>query len=170
MEHDGEAYWTGAAGPPDRAPRRRRPSWLLIGGLALAFALALGVGALLGSSLLGTAQAAGGTANGASTSQQIAYSGPSGAFAPQDGFASAPSGPSGQGQCEAYTVSSVSGGTIVAKAADGSTVTIHTTSSTTYTRNGQSASASAVTAGARIHVMGTRNSDGSITATSIDVG
>jgi len=166
MEHDGEVYWVDAVGPPDGGPRRRAPSWLLVGGLALAFALALGVGALLGSSLLGTAQAASPTANGVGTSQ-VAYSGPGGAFAPRNGLASAPSG---QGQCEAYTVSSVSGNTIVAKAADGSTVTIHTTSSTTYTRNGQSASASAVTAGARIHVMGTRNSDGSITATSIDVG
>jgi hypothetical protein len=64
----------------------------------------------------------------------------------------------------------VSGQTIVAKASDGSTVTIHTTASTQYTRGGQSVAASAVTAGSQIHVVGTRNSDGSITATRIDLG
>ena len=32
------------------APRRRGPRWLLIGGLAFAFMLALGVGVLLGTS------------------------------------------------------------------------------------------------------------------------
>jgi hypothetical protein len=46
---------------------------------------------------------------------------------------------------------------------------VHTTSSTTYTQNGQTATASAVKAGVTISVMGTHNSDGSITATSIDI-
>jgi len=63
----------------------------------------------------------------------------------------------------------VSGQTITAKAADGSTVTIHTSSSTKYTKGGQSAAASAVTAGSHILVMGAKNSDGSINATQIDV-
>ncbi|HKW22174.1 MAG TPA: DUF5666 domain-containing protein, partial [Ktedonobacterales bacterium] len=73
------------------------------------------------------------------------------------------------GQCDTYTVSSMSGQTIAAKAADGSTVTIHTSSSTKYTKGGQSASASAVTAGSQIHVQGQQNSDGGINATQIDV-
>jgi hypothetical protein len=86
-------------------------------------------------------------------------------------YASTPSthGPGGQGQCDAYTVTSVGGQTITARTADGSTVTIHTSTSTKYTRGGQAVSASAVTAGSQIHVQGTTNSDGSINATQIDV-
>jgi hypothetical protein len=75
-----------------------------------------------------------------------------------------------QGQCETLTVSSVNGNTIVAKSSNGSSVTIHTTASTTYRQAGKTVTASAITVGARIHVMGTHNSDGSITATSIDIG
>lgn len=132
----------------------------MIGALALAFALALGVGAVVGSSLLGTAQAASLSGGGTAFGQTLA------AGQGTQGRA----GQAGQGQCGTLTVSSVNGQTIVAKAADGSTVTIHTTASTQYTKGGQSATASAVTAGAQIHVDGTRNSDGSITATRIDVG
>ncbi len=75
-----------------------------------------------------------------------------------------------QGQCESLTVSSVSGNTIVAKTASGSSVTIHTTASTRYTQAGKTVAASAITVGTPINVMGTHNSDGSITATSIDIG
>lgn len=64
----------------------------------------------------------------------------------------------------------ISGSTITAKAADGSTVTIHTTPSTQYRQNGQAVAASAVTVGSQISVMGTHNGDGSITATAIDIG
>jgi hypothetical protein len=162
MEDHGEgaAFWQ--APPP--APRRHGRRWLLLGGLALAFALTLGVGAFLGSALgNGQAQAASGV--GQAQAVDFALRGPDRGLAGTP----APGGPGGQGQCVTLTVSSVSGSTITAKAADGSTVTIHTTSSTTYTKNHQSASASAVTVGARISVMGTRNSDGSITATSIDI-
>jgi Domain of unknown function (DUF5666) len=154
--------WVPRDGPP--GPRRSRGlgRWLLIGGLALAFMLTLGVGAFLGSTVFGTAQAAS-LAPGGSNGNAVQY-------AAQLPLASTP-GASGQptGQCDALTVSSVSGQTIVAKAANGSTVTIHTTSSTRYTKDGQAASASAVTVGAQIHVQGSTNSDGSITATSIDV-
>jgi hypothetical protein len=75
-----------------------------------------------------------------------------------------------RGQCESLTVSSVNGNTIVAKTASGSSVTIHTTASTSYTQAGKAAAASAIKAGTRISVMGTHNSDGSITATSIVIG
>ena len=61
-------------------------------------------------------------------------------------------------------------GAIVAKTASGSSVTIHTTASTRYTQAGNTVAASAIKVGTRIHIMGTHNSDGSITATSIDVG
>lgn len=143
-------------------PRWRR--WLLVGGLALAFAFALGVGVLVGPALLRTAQAASNLAGGRAAPYAVMYP------AASTPGARGPGGPGGQGQCVTLTVASVSGQTITAKAADGSMVTIHTTSSTHYTRAGQSATASAVTVGAQIHVMGAHNSDGSITATDIDIG
>ncbi|HKD74435.1 MAG TPA: DUF5666 domain-containing protein [Ktedonobacterales bacterium] len=152
------------AGPPQAPiPRRRGNRWLWLGGLALAFALAVGIGAFFGSQI-----SAAYAANTANTSGGQ-YSG----FGParfSNSNATPASGSATRAQCDALTVSSVSSQTITAKASDGSTVTIHTTASTTYTRSGQSASASAVTAGERIHVTGTHNSDGSITATSIDIG
>lgn len=145
------------------APRFQAPRWLMIGALALVFALTLGIGAALGSTILRTAQAASfGPPGVGSTLSLAATPGTRG----QPGAAGAPGR---QGQCGTLTVSSVSGQTIVAKQADGTTVTIHTTASTQYTQAGQTATASAVTVGAQIHVDGTRNSDGSITATRIDV-
>lgn len=139
--------------PLEAAPRRSR-RWLLPAVLALAFTLTLGVGAFVGATMLKTAQAAG-----------------SGPVYTQFSLASTPrTGPhGGHGQCDAYTVSNVSGQTIAAKAADGSIVTIHTSASTKYTKGDQSSTASAVIAGSRIHVQGEKNSDGSINATQIDV-
>jgi len=152
MEDLGDEASTRLAQPS--APRRHGRRWLLIGGLALAFMLTLGVGALLGSTAgaANSAQAASFATGDANSSQELAVT------------------PGARGQCEALTVSSVNGSTIVAKAPDGSTVTIHTSASTQYTRAGQSVSASAITVGSRIHVTGTHNSDGSITATRIDIG
>jgi hypothetical protein len=140
--------WWGQPPPQYPPPRRAGRRWLLIGGLALAFLLTLGAGVVIGSSLLQTAQAAGNQ--------------PSSGFSLPLAVSTAP--------CGSLTVTGVSGSTITAKAPDGTTVTIHTTSSTAYTRAGASVSASAVTTGSVIHVDGTRNSDGSITATRIDVG
>lgn len=144
--------------PLEAAPRRRR--WLLPAVLALAFVLTLGVGVFTGASLLSNAQAVANSPGGANFVQFSLASTPG---------AQGHGGAGGQGQCDAYTVSSVSGNTITAKAADGSTITIHTTASTKYTKGSQSASASAVTIGSQIHVEGTRNSDGSVTATQIDI-
>lgn len=158
----GVVPWSGSLSLPQPSAARRGRHWLLIGALALAFALTLGVGAFLGSAILPTVQAASPT-----TGSTINFQFP---LASTPGARGSQGGPGAQGQCGVLTVTSVSGGTIVAKASDGSSVTIHTTSSTQYTRNGQSASASAVTVGAQIHVDGSRNSDGSITATRIDVG
>jgi hypothetical protein len=126
-----------------------------MGGLALAFAVALGVGALLGSAI-GTSHAAGFTSGGGNVVQTL-----------NQPLANGPGAP---GHCAVLTVSSVSGNTIVAKAPDGSTVTIHTTASTQFTRNDQAVAASAVTVGSQIRVFGTHDSDGSITATRIDLG
>ena len=85
--------------PLEAAPRRSR-RWLIPAVLALAFALTLGVGAFVGATMLKTAQAAGG-----------------GPVYTQFSLASTPgTGPhGGQGQCDAYTVSSVSGQTILVK-------------------------------------------------------
>jgi hypothetical protein len=143
------------------APHRRGRRWLLIGGLAFGFMLALGVGVLLGTST-GTSQASAITAVSSSSFQSPAVT--------QGGAHYAQPMAGGQGQCETLTVSSVNGNTIVAKSSNGSSVTIHTKASTTYRQAGKTVTASAVTVGARIHVMGTHNSDGSITATSIDIG
>ena len=75
----------------------------------------------------------------------------------------------GHGPKATLTVSSISGQKITAKQQDGTSVTITTTSSTMYMRAGQKVSADAVTTGTTIHVRGTKNSDGSITATQIDI-
>ena len=158
--------------PP--APRRRGRRWLLIGGLAFAFLLALGVGVFMGSSTSTTQAAALSSGSISSSQSQAVTQGGAGSsqsltFA-QGNANSAQPMTGGQGQCETLTVSSVSGNTIVAKSSNGSSVTIHTTASTSFRQAGKTVTASAVTVGARIHVMGTHNSDGSITATSIDIG
>jgi hypothetical protein len=154
------------------APRRRGRRWLLIGGLAFAFMLALGVGVLMGSST-STTQAAALASGSTSSSQSQAVTqggdGSSQSLTFAQGNANNAQ-PRAQGQCETLTVSSVNGNTIVAKSSNGSSVTIHTTASTRLTQAGKTVTASAIKVGTRIHVMGTHNSDGSITATSIDIG
>ena len=178
MEDSEEKASTRLDQPP--VPRRRGRKWFLIGGLAFAFMLALGVGAFMGSST-STTQAAALTTGSTSSSQTLAVtqggtdSSQSQTFS-QGGanfaqpMANGPRANGPQGQCETLTASSVNGNTIVAKSSNGSSVTIHTTASTRYTQAGKTAAASAIKAGTRIHVMGTHNSDGSITATSIDIG
>ena len=84
-----------------------------------------------------------------------------------------PGGPGGHGPGHGpgadLTVTGVSGQTITAKQRDGTSVTIKTTSSTVFSRAGKTASLSDVTSGEQIHVQGTKNSDGSITATRVDI-
>jgi Domain of unknown function (DUF5666) len=170
MEDYEEMASTRLDQPP--APRRRGRRWLLIGGLAFAFMLALGVGVLMGSST-STTQAAALTSGSTSSSQSPAVTqggdGSSQSLTFAQGNANNAQ-PGAQGQCEMLTVSSVNGNTIVAKSSNGSSVTIHTTASTRFNQAGKTVSASAITVGTRINVMGTHNSDGSITATSIDIG
>ena len=149
----------------------------MIGGLALAFMLALGIGTVIGS-VNGTTRASALTQGSASNSQALTFAqgdangsqmlnNAQGNFNSPQGFAASPGA---NGPCESVTVSSVSGNTIVAKTASGSSITIHTTASTRYTQAGKTVAASAIVAGTRISVMGTHNSDGSITATNIDIG
>ncbi len=150
---------------PSAARHRGWRSLLLVSGLALAFMLALGIGVVMGSTTRATQAASVSSVSDMNTQAQFFQAGDNNSPQSQ-GF-----GPEvqGQGQCESYTVSSVSGTTIVAKTASGSSVTIHTTASTKYSQAGKIVSASAIKAGTSILVMGTHNSDGSITATSIDI-
>ena len=173
MEDYEEMVSTRSGQPPPSRRRGRR--WLLIGGLAFALMLALGVGAIMGSSV-NTTQAASVTSGNANSAQTLTFAqgGDNSAQAVTQGGdnsdQSLAATPRAHGPCEAMTVPSVNGNTIVAKTSSGSTVTIHTTASTRYTQAGKTVAASAIKAGTRINVMGTHNSDGSITATSIDVG
>src|SRR3984893_13186830 len=175
MDDYEELSWSSLDQPP--APRGRGRRWLVIGGLALAFMLALGIGTIIGS-MTGATQAAALTQSSASNAQTLTFaqgnSNSSQTLNNAPGNFNGPgafnAGPGANGPCEAVTVSSVSGNTIVAKTSSGSTVTIHTTASTHYTQAGKTVAASAITAGTHISVMGTHNSDGSITATSIDIG
>jgi hypothetical protein len=148
--------------PPDTAPqlpapepqRRGVPRWALIGGAALALLAVLGAGVLIGS--LARPQFA--QAFGAQRAQGGDFG-----FAPGIGD----HGPSkGRG---ALTITSVASDSIATKRADGTAVTVKTTTSTQYFRAGKTIERSALTTGTAIRVQGTRNSDGSVTATRIDV-
>ena len=154
--------------PPDqptaRLPRQPRPRsrrrWLLIGGGAAALLVALAVAVALGANAL-TARAAG--LSGLHTAL-ASFTGAT----PQPGRAGHGPG-AGPMRGGDLTVASVSGQTITAKRPDGTSVTITVSSSTQYTRAGKTVSLSAITSGEAIHVMGQRNSNGSIAATHIDI-
>jgi hypothetical protein len=163
---DAVPYWQGEQPPPRRLWRR----WLLIGGIALAFALTLSLGALLGSQVFAANAAGSSGGNGSLAAfNQGGGQGPGGPISFQSGSQSLAGTPGAGGHCVTLTVSGISGSTITAKDQSGTTVIVHTTASTTYTENGKSVSAGAVTVGSHISVMGTHNSDGTITATSINV-
>jgi hypothetical protein len=148
--------------PPDTAPQLPAPEeprrggrrWWLIGGAALALAVVLGVGVLIGSV----------------ARPQLAQ-----AFGAQQGqgrdFGFAPGlGDHGPGKRPGVlTVTSVASDSIAAKRADGTAVTIKTTGNTQYLRAGKTIDRSALTAGTAIRVQGTRNSDSSFTATRVEV-
>src|SRR5260221_5745122 len=116
--------------------------------------LALGVGAVRGLSN-GTALAAALAPGSTSSSQTLAVT--QGGSNDAQALAATPGA---RGQCEALTASSVSGNTIVAKTASGSSVTIHTTASTRHTQAGKTVATSAIPVGTQINVMGAHNSDG----------
>lgn len=148
------------AGPyPQRPPRRGAPRWLKVGGVTAALLLA-GAGAAAGANAL-TAQAAngGGIASPFSFLNSTPSASHTGHF---DGFG-------GHRRGGDLTVSGVNGQSITTKDASGATVTVKVSSSTQYTRLGKTVSLSAITVGETIRVGGTRNSDGSITASRVDI-
>lgn len=136
---------------PSNQSRGRR--LLIIGGIVGAFFLTLAVGMILGGRIL-PVFAAGAQNNAFLLANQA---GPGGNCGP------------GFGMGGALTVSSVSGNTITGKQADGTSVTVHTTSSTRYERAGKTVDSSQVKSGVQIAAQGTRNSDGSIAASVIRI-
>lgn len=148
--------------PPDTAPqlpapepqRRGVPRWALIGGGALALLAVLGAGVLIGS--LARPQLS--QAFGAQQAQN-------GDFGFRGGI-----GDHGPGKGRgALTITSVASDSFGTKRADGTAVTVKTTSSTQYFRAGKTIDRGALATGTAIRVQGTRNSDGTVTATRIDV-
>ncbi|HKV85187.1 MAG TPA: DUF5666 domain-containing protein [Ktedonobacterales bacterium] len=136
---------------PPRPPRRRL-RWSRLSVLAVAALALAGIGFVLATNLPATFAAAG----------QSTPSSTSGSGGPaMDHMRGGPG--------HDLTVSSVSGSDIVAKDENGASVTIHTNSSTTFERAGTKISLSALTSGTTIDVRGTRNSDGTITATDISI-
>lgn len=69
----------------------------------------------------------------------------------------------------AGTVASVSGSTVTVTNRDGGTSKVALTGATTYELGGQAATKDAVVAGARISARGTLGSDGTLTATSVEI-
>lgn len=126
--------------------------WLVIGGLTAAF---------------GVAVVGGGGALAVVHANPFSSPGSTSTIAPSNRMPGSPRGMRGRG--ELLTVSSVSNGVIVAKDPSGASVTIKTTTTTTYTRAGKTVTASAIASGEHIHVRGARNSDGSISATQVDI-
>lgn len=138
------------SGPPARP--RRRIKWPRLGVAALLLVGLAGVGFVVATQLPSTFAAAGQSTP--STSRDV------------DGHGG---GHMRGGPGHDLTISGVSGTTITAKDENGSTVTIHTSASTVIQRAGATVTLSALTAGVQIDVRGARNSDGSITASAIDI-
>lgn len=141
--------------PAAQRPRRpRRTRWLLTGGLAVALGAVIAIGVVV----LPTHAAA-----------NLAGASGTPAAGTEHGFGGPGGGPGRGDRGFGLTVKTVNGTSITATDRDGASVTIHTSASTTYGRAGQTVAASAITAGEMIGAMGTRNSDGSITATHVEI-
>jgi hypothetical protein len=148
--------------PPDTAPqlpapepsRRSVPRWALIGGGALALLAVLGAGVLIGS--LARPQLAQAFGAQQARNGNVGDHGDFGNHGPGRGPG-------------ALTITSVASDSFGTKRADGTAVTVKTTSSTQYFRAGNAIERRALITGTAIRVQGTRNSDSSVTATRIDV-
>jgi hypothetical protein len=171
---EGMANTTGPAGdawgmPADNGDLEREPlptrvrqrthahlrRWMVAGGLVAA----LGIGGVGGGALALAHASSGGSPSGNVAATTLAQH-------------NGGKGHAGHGRSSSrasLTITTISGQTIAATRVDGTKVTIHTTTSTSYSRAGQTVSASALASGQHIRVRGTRNSDGTITATRIDI-
>jgi hypothetical protein len=152
--YTGASYGAGYI-PEPVAARRRGPRWPWLVGAIGAVALILALGFAVGAAISG-AQAAGGSSNFALFQQ--AGRGHGGSW---DGRGGPGRGAMG------LTVTKVSAQTITAQRRDGTSLTVHVSSSTVYERAGKQVSLSAVTTGETIGVMGQRNSDGSVNAARV---
>jgi hypothetical protein len=158
-----EDFEEPAAFPPGQAPVPRRSGRrrLLLGGIALAAMLSLGVAAFLAAPLgASPAQAATNTLRGVRSIET-----------PTPGPGTPTAGTGTPGPCGGdMTVTHVSSRTITVTRPDGSTTTIYVTSRTHYTRSGQTVTESAVKVGSKIYVVGSCTSHGGhINATSIQI-
>gem|GEM_PF-745632 len=150
---------------PEPEPRRRRTRvWLKIAGASAMLLAVLGAVFVVGTNISAaqassTNPAAFVLGNGNVNLAQTGGHGPNGPMYRGPGMRGGPN----------LTISSVQASTIQAKTPNGTVVTITTTASTQYTREGQSVSRSALKAGDEIHVAGQRQSNGSITATRVDI-
>jgi hypothetical protein len=151
----------GEWSPPPSPPRSGVPRWLIIGGAAVALALTLCLGVLIGSATQNSFAAS--AAPGQSHARWGTVPG-NGTNAGLPGHGHGP----GMGR-GGLTVTAVGASTITAKRGDGTSVTIQTNSSTQYLRAGKTVARSAIANGQALHVEGTRNSDGSIAATRIQI-
>ncbi len=136
------------------APHLRGRRWFLPWGVALAWVLTLGSGALLATTLGPNQARAESVVSGGAAHSQLRTPVP------------------GTGQCGGnLTVTHVTGRTITVTREDGSTATIHVTNRTRYTRYGQAVTASAIVVGSRLYVVGTCTGQGgrTINATSIEI-
>jgi hypothetical protein len=167
---------------PGTPPAPRRPRRRVLLSVLAGVALAIAVGGIVAAK---TVQAAGPNATTTTTTMSgWPGAGPMGACAaPMQGTPTAGTptvhrgppgpggpfgGPHGPGRGE-LTVTAIKGSDITTSNPQKTTVTVHTSASTTYTKECQTAKFSDIAVGDTLHVRGTHNSDGSITATQIDI-
>jgi hypothetical protein len=160
--NDYPTVWGASPNPPAPRGPSRVPRWLAIGGLALAFTFALGVGVLIGSGTLPS------FANSASPDLSAVQQHGSLGAAGNAGFAGVMHGFGGGLAVQSVGANSITA-TRTGRNGASTNVTINTTTSTQYLELGKTIDRSAIVKGTKIGVKGTKNSDGSITATRIEV-
>jgi hypothetical protein len=150
-----------AASSRPQASRSHRSGlkWRLLGGMMLALALTLGIGIFIGA------------APGSRQALAAGPGAPDGVYLRQIPTMMPTMMPRTPGACGGdLIVTQVNGRTITVTKPDGSTVTIHTTAHTVYTKGGHTVTAGAIVAGTHIYVVGSCNDQGRvITATSIEI-
>jgi hypothetical protein len=139
--------------------RTRLTKWIAAGAAALAVA-----GGAFG--IVSATSGSGSSSASAATTSQVAFSGSGGHSGFGGGGSNARSGPAAGGSSGKVTSASTSGFTL--KTSAGQNVTVKETSTTAYRKGTSSASASTVTTGETVLVLGTTNGT-TITATQVIV-